>query len=223
MPATMRIVVAETIAEEGIELLREHGEVDVAAGLDRSELLERLAGAHALVVRSATAVDAEVFAAAPDLKVVGRAGIGVDNIDLDAATRAGVVVVNAPQANAVSAAEHTLALLLSQARRIPEADRALRDGRWERERFEGVELYGKTLGIPSTCLAPGRPRACSGPRRSPPPSPASGSSTPPAAAWWTKRRSPRRSPAARSPAPPSTCSPSSRLRTARCSTSPRSS
>ncbi|MCB2222666.1 MAG: phosphoglycerate dehydrogenase [Actinobacteria bacterium] len=143
----MRIVVAETIAEAGIEVLRAHAEVDLAIGVSRGELLERLAGADALVVRSATRVDAEVFAAAPRLKAVGRAGIGVDNIDLEAATAAGVVVVNAPRANAVSAAEHAMALLLAQARRIPEADRALRGGSWERERFRGVEVYGKTLGI----------------------------------------------------------------------------
>ncbi|MCJ7726911.1 MAG: NAD(P)-binding domain-containing protein, partial [Acidimicrobiia bacterium] len=143
----MHIVVAETIAEAGLAHLGEHGTVDLAIGLSVEDLMARLADADALIVRSATKVDAAMMAAAPHLRVVGRAGIGVDNIDLDAATAAGVVVVNAPQANAISAAEHTMALLLSQARRIPEADRALRGGSWERERFRGVELYGKTLGI----------------------------------------------------------------------------
>lgn len=142
-----RVVVAEMIAEAGLALLRAHADVDVAAGADRSVLLQRLPGADALIVRSATQVDAEMIEAAPNLRVIGRAGIGVDNIDLGAATRAGVLVVNAPAANVVSAAEHTMALLLSQARRIPEADRTLRGGTWDRSRFSGVELYGKTLGL----------------------------------------------------------------------------
>jgi D-3-phosphoglycerate dehydrogenase len=142
-----RVVVAEEIAGAGLERLREHCEVDVAVGVDRADLEARLAGAAGLVVRSATQVDADLIAAAPLLRVVGRAGIGVDNIDLAAATEAGVVVVNAPTANAVSAAEHTMALLLGQARRVPEADRTLRSGVWERSGFQGVELHGKTLGI----------------------------------------------------------------------------
>ena len=142
-----KVVIAEKIADAGIEYLRDRCEVDIAVGVDRADLLERLADAAGLVVRSATQVDAELIAAAPHLRVVGRAGIGVDNIDLDAATAAGVLVVNAPTANAVSAAEHTMALLLSQARRVPEADRSLRSGAWERKRFQGVELHGKTLGV----------------------------------------------------------------------------
>jgi D-3-phosphoglycerate dehydrogenase len=147
MPSTMHVVAAESIAGTGLDLLREHAEVDFAPGASRPELLERLGAADALIVRSGTRVDAEMIAAAPRLKVVGRAGAGLDNIDLDAAAAAGVAVVNAPQAGAVSAAEHTLALLLSQARRIPEADRALRSGSWDRDGFGGVELHGKTLGI----------------------------------------------------------------------------
>lgn len=141
------VVVAEEIADAGLETLAASCEVDVAFGVPRRELLHRLAEATGLVVRSATQVDAELLGAAPRLRVVGRAGIGVDNIDLEAATEAGVLVVNAPTSNAVSAAEHTMALLLSQARRIPEADRTLRGGVWDRLRFQGVELYGKTLGI----------------------------------------------------------------------------
>ncbi len=142
-----KVVVAEEIAEAGIVRLRQCCEVDLAVGVDRSELLQRLADASGLVVRSATRVDAEMIAAAPGLKVIGRAGIGVDNIDIEAATKAGVLVVNAPAANAMSAAEHTMALLLSQARRVPEADRSVRAGGWERKRLKGVELYGKTLGV----------------------------------------------------------------------------
>lgn len=144
---THTIVVAEKIADAGIAMLAEYAEVDVATGADRPELLERLAGAHALIVRSATTVDAEMIAAAPELQVIGRAGIGVDNIDLDAARARQIVVVNAPAANIISAAELTMALLLAQARHVPEADALTRSGVWDRGRFTGVELYGKTLGI----------------------------------------------------------------------------
>jgi D-3-phosphoglycerate dehydrogenase / 2-oxoglutarate reductase len=148
MPAVKpRVVVAEEIAEAGLAVLGEAAEVDGAVGLSRADLLTRLDGAAGLVVRSATRVDAELIAAAPSLRVVGRAGTGTDNIDLDAATRAGVLVVNAPDANALSAAEHTMALLLSLARRVPEGDRSVRSGGWERSRLGGVELAGKTLGI----------------------------------------------------------------------------
>lgn len=142
-----RVVVAESIAEAGIESLRETCDVDVAVGIEREALVDRLADANAIIVRSATIVDAEMIAAAPDLAVIGRAGIGVDNIDVDAATDAGVLVVNAPNANTISAAEHTMAILLAQARRVPEADASLRSGRWERKQLQGVELHGKALGI----------------------------------------------------------------------------
>lgn len=148
MPAVKpRVIVAEEIAEAGLALLAEAAEVDSAVGAPRDELLARLPGAAGLVVRSATRVDAELIAAAPALRVVGRAGTGTDNIDLEAATRAGVLVVNAPDANSLSAAEQTLALLLALARRVPEADRSVRSGGWERKRLGGVELAGKTLGI----------------------------------------------------------------------------
>ena len=143
----VRVLIAEPLADAGIELLRAHFEVDAHDTLDRAELLARVADADALVVRSATQVDGEVLAAGRNLKVVGRAGIGLDNVDVNAATRLGVMVVNAPQSNVISAAEHTVALILAQARNIPQADAALREGRWERSRFQGAELYGKTLGI----------------------------------------------------------------------------
>jgi D-3-phosphoglycerate dehydrogenase / 2-oxoglutarate reductase len=143
----VRVLIAEPLADAGIELLRAHFEVDAHDALDRAELLASVAEADALVVRSATQVDAEVLAAGRNLKVVGRAGIGLDNVDVNAATRLGVMVVNAPQSNVISAAEHTVALILAQARNIPQADAALREGRWERSRFQGAELYGKTLGI----------------------------------------------------------------------------
>ncbi len=142
-----RVVVAETIADAGLKALAEHCEVVEAAGMDRASLLELLKDADGLIVRSATQVDTEMMAAAPSLRVVGRAGIGVDNIDLDVATAAGIIVVNAPEANAISAAEHAMALLLAQARKIPEADARTRTGTWDRTSFQGVELHGKTLGI----------------------------------------------------------------------------
>jgi D-3-phosphoglycerate dehydrogenase len=142
-----RVVVAEGIAAAGLALLAQAADLDLAVGASRAELLARLGGAAGLVVRSATRVDAELIAAASALRVVGRAGTGTDNIDLEAATRAGILVVNAPHANALSAAEHTMALLLALARRVPEGDRSVRSGGWERKRLGGVELAGKTLGI----------------------------------------------------------------------------
>ncbi len=141
-----RILVTEEIADGGLDRLRAAGhQVDVR--LDLSQLLGEVVGAHALIVRSATQVTAEVLEAGADLVVIGRAGIGLDNVDVEAATRRGVMVVNAPQSNVVSAAEHTMALLLAQARNVPQAHAALTAGRWERTRWEGVELADKTLGI----------------------------------------------------------------------------
>ena len=141
------VVLADPIAPVGIVLLEARCNVILAIGKSRDALLADVASADALIVRSGTQVDAELIAAAPHLRVIGRAGSGVDNIDLDAATRAGVLVVNASDANTISAAEHTMALLLAQARHIVRADAALREGRWEREQFRGVELHGKTLGV----------------------------------------------------------------------------
>ena len=143
-----RVLVTETIAEGGLERLRQAGHtVDVSTGLSPEELLTAVKGAHALIIRSATTVTAEVLAAGQDLVVVGRAGIGLDNVDTDAATAQGVMVVNAPQSNILTTAEHTMALLLAQARNIPQAHAALTAGRWERSQWEGVELADKVLGI----------------------------------------------------------------------------
>lgn len=143
-----RILVTESIADAGLERLRAAGhEVDVRLGLGGAELTGAVKGAEALIVRSATEVNAEVLAAGADLVVVGRAGIGLDNVDVAEATRRGVMVVNAPQSNILSAAEHTMALLLAQARNVPQSHAALVAGRWERARWEGVELHGKTLGV----------------------------------------------------------------------------
>ena len=143
-----RVLVAEEIADRGLALLRQAGhEVDVQLGLSPAELIGAVGGASALILRSATQVTAEVIEAAADLVVIGRAGIGLDNVDVAAATRRGVMVVNAPQSNILSAAEHTMALLLAQARNIPQAHAALVAGKWERSRWEGVEVHGKTLGV----------------------------------------------------------------------------
>jgi D-3-phosphoglycerate dehydrogenase len=143
-----RVLVTETIAASGLDLLRDAGhDVDVQEGLDPAALLEAIAGAQGLIIRSATKVTAEVIEAGSDLVVVGRAGVGLDNVDVDAATAQGVMVVNAPESNILSAAEQAMALLLAQARNVPQAHTALVDGRWERSKWEGVELHGKTLGI----------------------------------------------------------------------------
>src|SRR6476469_4541821 len=143
-----RVLVSEPLAERGLEAMRSAGlDVDVQTGLSPEQLLVAIKGAHALVIRSATQVDEAVLDAARDLVVVGRAGIGLDNVDVEAATRRGVMVVNAPQSNVLSAAEHTVALLLAQARNVPQADADLKAGAWNRSKWEGVELHGKTLGI----------------------------------------------------------------------------
>ena len=143
-----RVLVTEEIADSGLQQLRDAGhEVDIRLGLTPEELLGALEGANALIIRSATQVDAATLAAAKDLVVVGRAGIGLDNVDVAKATELGVMVVNAPVSNILSAAEQTMALLLAQARNIPQAHSALKNGKWERSKWEGVELHGKTLGI----------------------------------------------------------------------------
>ena len=144
----MRILVTEELAPSGVAAMADAGfDVDVQLDLDPAALAKAVAGAHALVVRSATKVTAEVLEAGSDLIVVGRAGVGLDNVDAEAATRLGVMVVNAPESNIISAAEHAFALLLASARNIPQAHAALVAGRWERSRWEGVEIFGKTLGI----------------------------------------------------------------------------
>lgn len=145
---TGRVLIAEKIAQSGLDALAEAGlEVDVRIGMSHEELVEAVPGARALIIRSATQVTADVLGAGDELVVVGRAGIGLDNVDVAEATGRGVMVVNAPQSNVLSAAEHTLALLLAQARHIPEAHTDLVGGDWNRSRWEGVELHGKTLGI----------------------------------------------------------------------------
>ncbi|MGH7547505.1 MAG: phosphoglycerate dehydrogenase [Gemmatimonadales bacterium] len=146
---THRVVVADRVAEAGLKLLAATPELEVATfgGKPREELERALASAHALIVRSETLVTADLLTRAPGLRVIARAGTGVDNIDVHAATRRGIAVMNAPGANTVSAAEHALGLLLGLVRHIPWAAEAMRRGEWDRKRFEGTELRGKTLGI----------------------------------------------------------------------------
>jgi D-3-phosphoglycerate dehydrogenase len=143
----MRILVAESIAPEGVAALQVHHAVDVRTGLSPEELQAAVGGYEALVVRSQVAVDAALIAAGSRLQVIGRAGVGVDNVDLEAATRAGITVVNAPTGNTIAAAEHTIALLLALARHVPEADASIRRGEWRRGPLQGVQLRGRTLGI----------------------------------------------------------------------------
>ncbi|CAB4897928.1 unannotated protein [freshwater metagenome] len=144
----LRVLIAEEIAPSGIDALREAGfTVDERLGLSPDELLDAVVGADALVIRSSTQVTEAVLNAGADLTVVGRAGIGLDNVDVEAATARGVMVVNAPQSNVISAAEHTVALLLAQARNIPQANADLKNGAWNRSHWTGVELHGKTLAV----------------------------------------------------------------------------
>jgi D-3-phosphoglycerate dehydrogenase len=143
----MKVLVAEKLADSGIEALRAHFDVDVETEWTPEQLAERIGEYDGLLIRSATQVTADLIAKADRLKVVGRAGIGVDNVDVDAATKRGIVVANAPQSNIVAAAEHTMALMLAVARNIPRAHSSLTSGKWERSKLSGAELYEKTLGV----------------------------------------------------------------------------
>ena len=143
----MKVLVAEPLAPEGVALLRAQHEVDERPGLSRDELCGAIPEYEALVVRSQVQVDAGLIEAGRRLIVIGRAGVGVDNVDLEAATRAGITVVNAPTGNTIAAAEHTLGLLFGLARRIAAADASVRRGEWKRSQFTGLELRGRTLGI----------------------------------------------------------------------------
>jgi D-3-phosphoglycerate dehydrogenase len=145
---TARVLVCDPIAEDGVATLKKFGaEVDVKTGLEPEKLKRAVDSYDALIVRSETKVTRELIDAASNLKVIGRAGIGVDNIDVEAATERGIVVVNAPTGNVISAAEHAIALMLALARNIPDANASLKSGKWERARFLGLEVRGKTLGI----------------------------------------------------------------------------
>ena len=143
-----KVLIADELSPRAVEILAARGiAAEVATGLGAAALQSRIGGYHGLAVRSATKVTAELLAAAPDLKVIGRAGIGVDNIDVAAATERGIVVMNTPYGNSITAAEHRIAMMFAMARQIPLADRSTQAGKWEKSRFLGVELSGKTLGI----------------------------------------------------------------------------
>ena len=142
-----RVLVAEKIADSGIAMLRERFDVDLGDGWSAEELAERIGDYDGILIRSATKLTADLIGRATRLKVVGRAGVGVDNVDVEAATKRGIIVANAPQSNVITAAEHTVALLLALARNVPQAHAALTGGSWERSKWGGVELYEKTLGL----------------------------------------------------------------------------
>jgi D-3-phosphoglycerate dehydrogenase / 2-oxoglutarate reductase len=143
----LRVLVAEKIAESGVDMLREQFDVDVGTDWSRDDLLQRIGSYHGILIRSATKCDAELIDKADNLRVVGRAGVGVDNVDVAAASKRGIIVANAPEANTVAAAEHTVALMLALARNIPQAHASLTGGKWERSKFGGTEVEGKTLGV----------------------------------------------------------------------------
>jgi len=142
-----RVLVKENISSLGVDLLREHFEVDVRTDMTDQELKQEINEYDGLIIRSSTQVTADILEGSRRLKVIGRAGTGVDNIDVDAATEKGIVVANAPESNAVAAAEHAIALLTAQVRNIPQAHISLKSGKWERSKFKGEELTGKTLGV----------------------------------------------------------------------------
>ena len=142
-----RVLVAENIGGSGIALLREHFDVDLGLDWEPEQLGERIGDYQGLLIRSATKLDAGLIERAGSLRAVGRAGVGVDNVDVVAATKRGIVVANAPESNVITAAEHTMALLLALARNIPQAHASLTSGKWERSKFSGTELCEKTLGI----------------------------------------------------------------------------
>lgn len=142
-----KVLVSDPIAKEGIELLQKNFEVDVKTGLTKEQLIEIIGDYDGLAVRSETKVTADVLAAAKNLKIIGRAGVGVDNIDVPLATQKGIIVVNSPAGNTIAAAELTMAMMLSLSRKIPQGHNSLRAGEWKRSKFVGNELYGKTLGV----------------------------------------------------------------------------
>ncbi|HHX76884.1 MAG TPA: phosphoglycerate dehydrogenase, partial [Firmicutes bacterium] len=142
----MKILVSDPLSPEGIKILKEDFTVEEKPGLSAQEIISIIGEYEGLVVRSGTKVTAEIIEAAVNLKVIGRAGVGVDNIDVDKATEKGIIVLNAPEGNTISAAEHSIAMMLALARNIPAATCSLKNKEWKRSKFMGVELYNKVLG-----------------------------------------------------------------------------
>lgn len=143
----MRILVSDDVSEKGVALLREHFDVDVKTNMPTEELLACIGEYDGLVTRSQTQVTKQVIDAAKNLKVIGRAGVGVDNIDIPAATARGIVVLNAPEGNTIAATEHTVAMMMAMTRHIPQAHASIQAGKWDRKSFDGIQVQGKTLGI----------------------------------------------------------------------------
>ncbi|WP_342304357.1 phosphoglycerate dehydrogenase [Methanolobus sp. ZRKC5] len=143
----MKVLVSDPLSEQGLTILQQHFTVDVLTGLSEEELVEKIPEYDALVIRSGTQVTRKVIEAADRLKIVGRAGVGVDNVDVEAATEKGIIVVNAPEGNMLSAAEHTIAMMMALARNVAQANESLKSKKWERSKFMGIEVNGKTLGV----------------------------------------------------------------------------
>ncbi|MCX9026464.1 MAG: phosphoglycerate dehydrogenase [Candidatus Methanoperedens sp.] len=143
----MKILVSDPISDQGIEILKKEFDVDIATGLPPAELIKRIGNYEALIVRSETQVTKDVINAGKKLKIIGRAGVGVDNIDVNTATEKGIIVVNAPEGNTISAAEHTIAMMMAMSRNIPQANASLKSKKWDRKKFMGVEVRGKVLGV----------------------------------------------------------------------------
>jgi D-3-phosphoglycerate dehydrogenase len=144
----VKVLISDNLSPEGIEILKSAGfEVVVKTGLKPEELVEEIKGYDGIIIRSGTKLTSEVIQAADKLKVIGRAGVGLDNVDLGTATKKGIIVMNSPSGNTISTAEHTMALILALSRNVPQADASIREGKWERKKFKGVEIYGKILGI----------------------------------------------------------------------------
>ncbi len=143
----MKVLVSDPLSEQGLTILQQHFTVDVNTGLSEEELVEKISEYDALVIRSGTQVTRRVIEAADRMKIIGRAGVGVDNVDVEGATEKGIIVINAPEGNMLSAAEHTIAMMMSLARNIPQANESLKSKKWERKKFMGVEVNGKTLGV----------------------------------------------------------------------------
>ena len=142
-----KVLVSDSIDQVGIDILSQVAQVDVKIGLPPEELVRIIPEYDALMIRSGTRVTQEIIEAANNLKIIGRAGVGVDNVDIPAATRKGIVVVNSPQGNTIAAAEHALTMMLSMSRYVPDANQSVKTGQWDRKSFVGVEVYKKTLGI----------------------------------------------------------------------------
>ncbi len=148
MTNNYKILITDPVDDACVEIIKQEGfTVDKKTGLSEEQIIDIIGGYHVLIVRSGTQVTQKVIDSAENLKIIGRAGTGVDNIDIDAATRRGIIVMNTPGGNTVSTAEHTISMLMALARNIPQASAALREAKWDRKTYRGVELFGKTIGI----------------------------------------------------------------------------